>query len=142
MAAGSAPRARLLRAARDRGRVRLWPLPRPPGSPRRRSRPLTRGGQVLGKPSPGRGPRCCPRRRPGSAQSSAGAERGSGAGRGRTRRRGPGGRRTAGAADPRAGAAAGGRRSPRSASRALAWLCALLAPAPPLTHSSGDTRRR
>ncbi|XP_049501962.1 translation initiation factor IF-2-like [Panthera uncia] len=106
------------------------PLPRPPGGPRRRSRPLTRGGRVLGKAGPGRGPPLppAPPCRPGSAQSPGARSEGAA---------------PAGAHTLERGGREGGRRAPGSASRALACGCgAPLAPAPPLTHGSGDTRRR
>lgn len=81
--------------------------PRPPGGPRQLAA-SHRGGRVLGKPGPGQGPRCRRAAVRERAQSSAGAERGSGAGRGRTARREAG--RAAGAADPPSASGGGAPR--------------------------------
>lgn len=104
----------LLRLARGGGRVRPRPLPWPPGCPQRRSlaRGLSPGRASSGKARPRAGAPCRLRRRPGSAQSSAAAERG--AAGGGARGRGTGG--------PRGLAGGSGDRArPGSASRALAW---------------------
>lgn len=141
VAAGSAPRACLLRAAGGPGAGPSQASP--PGRPAARggARGLSPGaGEFWESPAQGGGPaaaRAAVRaaRRARRARSEVAAPGGGAPARGRT---GGGGGR------PPSGSGGGAPRLclPGCASRALARLCALLASAPPLTHSSGDTRRR